>query len=179
MCIRDSYDIVLTLTFLAMGFITFQLRDGTFRFLLDNEDEYTRKGVVSFSYKLMAQSSLVVLLVGIVFSFFYDIRDWGWIVAFVITLSLYEVEVQIVRGLGQNKSFVLAGILTAFQIGLYSLIFVAWLRMGIAGIFCSNILSRLVTMVIIEFRARVFKRYFIVSFRDKSCLLYTSDAADE
>lgn len=26
------YDIVLTLTFLAMGFITFQLRDGTFRF---------------------------------------------------------------------------------------------------------------------------------------------------
>ncbi len=162
------YDIVLTLTFLAMGFITFQLRDGTFRFLLDNEDEYTRKGVVSFSYKLMAQSSLVVLLVGIVFSFFYDIRDWGWIVAFVITLSLYEVEVQIVRGLGQNKSFVLAGILTAFQIGLYSLIFVAWLRMGIAGIFCSNILSRLVTMVIIEFRARVFKRYFIVSFRDKS-----------
>ena len=54
------YDIVLTLTFLAMGFITFQLRDGTFRFLLDNEDEYTRKGVVSFSYKLMAQSSLVV-----------------------------------------------------------------------------------------------------------------------
>ncbi len=71
------YDIVLTLTFLAMGFITFQLRDGTFRFLLDNEDEYTRKGVVSFSYKLMAQSSLVVLLVGIVFSFFYDIRDWG------------------------------------------------------------------------------------------------------
>ena len=162
------YDIVLTLTFLAMGFITFQLRDGTFRFLLDNEDEYTRKGVVSFSYKLMAQSSLVVLLVGIVFSFFYDIRDWGCIVAFVITLSLYEVEVQIVRGLGQNKSFVLAGILTAFQIGLYSLIFVAWLRMGIAGIFCSNILSRLVTMVIIEFRARVFKRYFIVSFRDKS-----------
>lgn len=40
---------------------------------------------------------------GIVFSFFYDIRDWGWIVAFVITLSLYEVEVQIVRGLGQNN----------------------------------------------------------------------------
>ena len=55
------YDIVLTLTFLAMGFITFQLRDGTFRFLLDNEDEYTRKGVVSFSYKLMAQSSLVYI----------------------------------------------------------------------------------------------------------------------
>ena len=52
------YDIVLTLTFLAMGFITFQLRDGTFRFLLDNEDEYTRKGVVSFSFKLMAQSRI-------------------------------------------------------------------------------------------------------------------------
>ena len=162
------YDIVLTLTFLAMGFITFQLRDGAFRFLLDNEDEYTRKSVVSFSYKLLSQSSLVVLLAGIFISFFCDIRDWGWIIAFVITLSLYEVEIQIVRGLGQTKQFVLAGILTAFQIGLYSLIFVAWLRMGIAGIFCSNILSRLVTMVVIEFRTHVFKRYFMVGFRDRS-----------
>lgn len=161
------YDIVLTLTFLAMGFITFQLRDGTFRFLLDNEDEYTRKSVVSFSYKLLTQSSLVVLVMGIVFSFFYEIRDWGWIIAFVITLSLYEVEIQIVRGLGQNKQFVFAGILTAFQIGLYSLIFVVWLRMGIGGIFCSNILARLVTMLVVEFQTRVFKRYFILGFRDR------------
>ena len=162
------YDIVLTLTFLAMGIITFQLRDGTFRFLLDNEDEYTRRGVVSFSYKLLSQSSLAVLLVGIIFSFFYEIRDWGWIIAFVITLSLYEVQIQIVRGLGRNKQFVFAGILTAFQIGLYSLIFVAWLKMGIGGIFCSNILARLVSMVVIEFQTRVFKRYFVVSFKDKA-----------
>lgn len=162
------YDIVLTLTFLAMGFITFQLRDGTFRFLLDNEDEYTRKSVVSFSYKLLSQSSLVVLVAGIVFSFFYEIRDWGWIIVFVITLSLYEVEIQIVRGLGRNKQFVFAGILTAFQIGLYSLIFVAWLKMGIGGIFCSNILARLVSMTVIELQARVFKRYFVANFKDKA-----------
>ena len=161
------YDIVLTLTFLAMGFITFQLRDGTFRFLLDNEDEYTRKSVVSFSYKLLSQSTLAVLIIGILFSFFYEIRDWGWIIAFVIVLSLYEVEIQIVRGLGQNKQFVFAGILTAFQIGLYSLIFVAWLRMGIGGIFCSNILARLVTMVMVETQTRVFKRYFVLGFKDK------------
>lgn len=162
------YDVVLTLTFLAMGFITFQLRDGTFRFLLDNEDEHTRKSVVSFSYKLLSQSSLVVLIAGIVLSFFCDIRDWGWIIAFVIVLSLYEVEIQIVRGLGQNKQFVFAGIFTAFQIGVYSLIFVAWLQMGIAGIFCSNILARIVSMLVIEFRAQVFKRYFIVGFKDKA-----------
>lgn len=162
------YDIVLTLTFLAMGFITFQLRDGTFRFLLDNEDEYTRKSVVSFSYKLLTQSSLVVLIIGIAFSFFCEIRDWWWIIAFVIVLSLYEVEIQIVRGLGQNKQFVFAGILTAFQIGLYSLIFVVWLRMGIGGIFCSNILARLVTMGVVEVQTRVFKRYFIWGFRDRN-----------
>ncbi|HIX27611.1 MAG TPA: lipopolysaccharide biosynthesis protein [Candidatus Barnesiella excrementigallinarum] len=162
------YDIVLNLTFLAMGFITFQLRDGTFRFLLDNEEEHIRKSVVSFSYKLLTQSSLVVLLAGIVFSFFYEIRDWGWIIAFVITLSLYEVEIQIARGLGQNKQFVLAGILTAFQIALYSLVFVAWLRMGIGGIFCSNILARVVTMVIVEIRTRIFKRYFFMGFKDKA-----------
>lgn len=162
------YDIVLTLTFLAVGFITFQLRDGTFRFLLDNEDEYTRKSVVSFTYKLLSQSSLVVLLAGITFSFFYDIRDLGWIIAFVIAFSLYEVDIQIVRGLGQNKQFVFAGILTAFQIGVYSLFFVAWLQMGIAGIFCSNILARIVTMIALELRVHVFKRYFFLGFKDKS-----------
>ncbi len=161
------FDIVLNLTFLAMGFITFQLRDGAFRFLLDNEDDYTRKSVVSFSYKLLSQSTLLVLLCGIVLSFFYEIRDWGWIIAFVIILSLYEVEIQIVRGLGKNKTFVFAGIITAFQIGIYSLIFVAGMRMGIAGIFCSNILARLVTMLVVEFRTRVFRDYFVCNFSDK------------
>ena len=63
------YDIVLTLTFLAMGFITFQLRDGTFRFLLDNEDEYTRKQVLSKNNKMMAQKTMVVLMEQIIDSF--------------------------------------------------------------------------------------------------------------
>ncbi len=161
------YDVTLTLTFLAMGFVTFQLRDGTFRFLLDNEDERIRKGVVSFSYKLLAQSTVAVLVIGLIFSFTHEIRDWWWIIAFVIALSLYEVEIQIVRGLGQNKVFVFAGIITAFQIALYSLVFVAWLRMGIAGIFCSNILARVVSMIVIEYRTKVFKRYFFYNFKDK------------
>ena len=81
------YDIVLTLTFLAMGFITFQLRDGTFRFLLDNEDEYTRKGVVSFSYKLMAKAGLLLCWLGIFFYFFNKIRDWGGMLHFLNTVA--------------------------------------------------------------------------------------------
>ncbi len=161
------YDIVLNLAFLSMGFITFQLRDGAFRFLLDNEDDHIRKSVVSFSYKLLSQTTLLVLVAGLILTFTCEIRDWWWIIAFVIVLSLYEVEIQIVRGMGQNKIFVFAGIITAFQIALYSIVFVAWLRMGIAGIFCSNILARVVSMFIIEWRTRVFKRYFFYNFKDK------------
>ena len=43
------YDIALNISFLGIGVLSFQLRDGVFRFLLDNEDDRIRKDIISFT----------------------------------------------------------------------------------------------------------------------------------
>ena len=42
------------------------------------------------------------------------------------------------RGLGNTKAFVSVGIISAFFIGLLSLVFVVWMGMGIKGVFVAE-----------------------------------------
>ena len=47
------YDLTMNIIFLVMPLLTFQLKDGVFRLLLDNENESIRKGIITFTYKFI------------------------------------------------------------------------------------------------------------------------------
>ena len=99
------YDLTMNIIFLAMPFLTFQLKDGAFRLLLDNENENIRKGIITFTYKFISVSSAIASLIAIIISFFYSIQYLACCISLMIVMSFYEMVVQIVRGLGKNKYF--------------------------------------------------------------------------
>ena len=68
------YDIALNISFLGIGVLSFQLRDGVFRFLLDNEDDRIRKDIISFTCRFLLRSTLVAFAIGLVCLFFFEIR---------------------------------------------------------------------------------------------------------
>jgi O-antigen/teichoic acid export membrane protein len=161
------YDLTMNMIFLIMPVLTFQLKDGAFRLLLDNKSETLRKGIITFTYKFIAiSSSIAILFVGII-SFFYAIQYVGWCISLMIVMSFYEIVIQIVRGINKNKYFVAAGILTALLIGILSIIFVVILKMGISGIFFANILARILVLLFLELRLHIYKKYFVYKFNDK------------
>ena len=153
------YDVCLTVCLLLLPFFTLQLRDGAFRFLLDCDDETQRRRIVSFVARTMASSLLITLLVATVLALFTDIQHLGYAVGLLIAMSLQEVYSQVFRGLGNNRAFVMVGILSALGIGVFSVIFVAYLHWGIRGIFLTNIIARLLALVLVEAKVRLITRH--------------------
>ena len=153
------YDVCLTVCLLLLPFFTLQLRDGAFRFLLDCDDETQRRRIVSFVARTMASSLVITLLVATVLALFTDIQHLGYAVGLLIAMSLQEVYSQVFRGLGNNRAFVMVGILSALGIGVFSVIFVAYLHWGIRGIFLANIIARLLALVLVEAKVRLITRH--------------------
>ncbi len=160
------YDIVLNIAFLGIGVLSLQLRDGVFRFLLDSEEDSTRKAVISFTCRFLLRSTLVAVVASIICSFFFEILYLPWIVALTVVFMFYEIYIQVIRGLGKNKYFVVAGILTSLLTILLSLLFIVWLKKGVLGIFYANILARFCSIVIMECKMGILKRYFRYNFSD-------------
>ena len=59
------YDLCLTVLFLIIPFVTLQLRDGAFRFLLESDDSEQRSKIITFVYRTLITSSVVSLVVAI------------------------------------------------------------------------------------------------------------------
>lgn len=156
------YDICLILIFAAVPLMTLQLRDGTFRFLVDCDNENQRKSVVTFAYRVMFTTMLIAVAVGLCMSFVCPVRYIWHVLLFLIVMSFYEVVTQITRGLGNTFSFVMSGIISSFCIGLFSVLFVVWLDWGVAGVFWANILARFVALIYIELKDCIIRRYFVL-----------------
>ena len=154
------YDVCLTVIFLLMPFVTLQLRDGAFRFLLDTKDTTQRQRIVTLVYRTLFASMLLSVVVTLAIATFFEVPHLWLILALLVAMSLQEVVSQVFRGLGDNKAFVLVGILSAFGIGIFSLIFVAWLDMGVTGIFIANIVARLVAIALVEMKVKTFSKFF-------------------
>lgn len=160
------YDIALNISFLGIGILSFQLRDGVFRFLLDNEDDRIRKNVISFTYRFLLRATLVAFAIGFFCLFFFEIRFLPWIVALTVIFMFYEIYIQVIRGLGKNLYFVYTGILTSALTIAFSCLFLIGLDCGVLGIFYANILSRVLSMGIIECKLKILKKYFRYNFSD-------------
>lgn len=155
------YDICLTLIFFAIPFMTLQMRDGAFRFLVDADDDKRRSIVVTFAYRVMFVSSIVAIIVGGCVEMFASVQYLWLAILLLIVMSFYEVVVQITRGLGNTVSFVGAGIISSLGIGVFSVVFVVFFDMGIEGVFIANILARVVALGYIEIKDRIICRYLV------------------
>ena len=152
------YDVCLTICFLLVPFVTLQLRDGAFRFLLDCNDDTKRQRIVTFVSRTMITTLTLAMLVALVMSFTTQIHYLGYATGLLIALSLQEVYSQVFRGLGNNRAFAVTGILSALGIGVFSILFVAILDWGIKGIFLANIVARLLALILVECRVRLITR---------------------
>lgn len=154
------YNICLTVVLLLLPFTTLQLRDGAFRFLLDTESDEKRRTIVTGTYKTLISNLLLWIGAAIIISLVSNIAYFWYTVAFLVSFSLQEVVSQVIRGLGNNKAYVTVGILASLGIGIFSVIFVVWFKMGIKGIFLANIIARVLCLVIVELKVKSFVRFF-------------------
>ena len=153
------YDLCLTVCLLLIPFVTLQLRDGAFRFLLDCDTDVQRRRIVTFVSRTMITTLSLSIIIAAVTALFTHVQYLAYVVGLLIAMSMQEVYSQVFRGLGNNRAFVAVGILSALGIGVFSILFVAWFGWGIKGIFLANIIARILSLILVESRVRLITRH--------------------
>ena len=152
------YDVCFTWCLLLMPFVTLQLRDGAFRFLLDCDNDTRRQRIVTFVSRTMISTTVLSCIITAALAMLTNIQYLGYALGMLLAMSFQEVYSQVFRGLRNNRAFVTVGILSALGIGLFSIFFVVGLGWGIKGIFLANILARVLALIIVEARVRLITR---------------------
>lgn len=154
------YDICVNTVFCLIPIVGMQLSEGGFRFLIDTKDTAVQRSVITYVSTVLLRNALLVTVVGVMAGLFVDIKYLYLSIAFGLAQTLYDVVLQLVRGLGRTKDFVSAGILNTLLIALTSVLFVAVMDMGIEGVFLSNVMARFLVLAAIELRMGLMRKYF-------------------
>lgn len=150
------FDLSITLIMLLVPFVTFDLRDGAFRYLIDKECPYSPKDTVSFIVRTLTRNSVIIVILSIIGYYYLSHLDYFPIlVATLIAYAYYEVMIQVVRGMGHTKFFVTLGIINTLLILAFSVLFLVVLRWGVLAIFLANLISRIICLIIIECRLHI------------------------
>ncbi len=153
------YDLCFMTVLVLMPFLTLQMRDGSFRFLLDAKSDEENTQIVTFTVVTLIRNAIISVVLGFLVGLFVDIRYMWLTIAFAIAFSVFDVVQQMLRALGFNKLFAGAGILCSFLIFLISVPMVAWMNMGVEGVFWGNILARFATLAYVELKVKIFSQY--------------------
>lgn len=161
------YELVQTISFCFIPMLCCQMTDGGFRFLIETKDIDRHRAIISYVAKLLTRNSLVLVALAAVYGFLFPTRHLEYIIAYGIFQTAYEVVVQLVRGLGYTKHFVLAGILNAATTAVLSTLFLCVFGFGIEGIFLSIIMAKVVTILVLNWRVGLWRNYISGAYIDK------------
>lgn len=154
------FDLSITLIMMLVPFVTFDLRDGAFRFLIDKTCPHPQKDVISYVIRTLARNSIVIAIVSVIgYYYLSHLPYYPVIVATLIAYACYEVMIQVVRGLGHTRFFVNISIINTLLILVLSIIFLVVCKMGVLAIFLANLISRAISLIIIEVRFKFIPMY--------------------
>jgi len=165
------YDISLEAILFLLPLTTLQMRESTFRLLIDTTDESYRKSILSTTLFIETVIFAVILVLAAILPFFFTIRYFPLIILSIYAYSFYEIYIQAVRSVYSSTQFVVANIICSFfSVSFVLVLYFVFKRDIIEALFAGNILSRITAMLIIELPRRKVVGVFSIRYVKKQSL---------
>lgn len=154
------YDLSMTLIFLSITLVTLDLKDGVFRFLLNQQNEENYKLVISSSFTVIFTLSVFVSVLSLLAQQIYPIKYYPYLLLTLLSYCVYEVEVQSLRGIAKTSVFVVANLISAFVACSLCYFLIRYYGLGLRAFYIANIVSRLLSMIYVELKLKFFLHFF-------------------
>lgn len=153
-------DLFNTFVILLVPLFSCQFENGLFRFLVDCRGQ-KEKQTELFSTVLTSNlvQILCYLLVYSVFQRFIQSEFKIFLAIEVCIGILLNSFLQYSRGIGHNITYAAASFLTASGTVVFNVIFIAFLKLGAAGLFLASVLAKAITLVFLGFTEGIFRCY--------------------
>lgn len=151
-------DLVITYLIIAVPALTLQLELAAFRFLIDARDKPSEKTkVISNILYMVFPIALCASTVFVVIGATLELQYVELIILTAVAIMLSSLFLQITRGLGDNKRFAKASIIVGLMTITTAILFIATMKLGVAGMFLSLAISNLAGTLYLLISLRLYR----------------------
>ena len=156
-----AWDIFITTITLIVPFVSFEVLNAVYRWLLEAKSEEERREIISTGFFYTLRNMLVFNLLALIVLSIMDI-SFGVLAVILVNLTILNDFVQkCVRGCGYNKQFALTGAIQTFVVILSNLFFIYVLKFRLETFFYTSMISCIVGIIIGWFTLK-FHRYLSI-----------------
>jgi O-antigen/teichoic acid export membrane protein len=158
------YDLLFVAVSTLIPLITLQITDALYRHLLDSRDDTETGRSVTGAFAVVAVGLLVSTAAVSVVNLSISLR-YGWLLpGYIITSVLLIFSQQTARGLRRNTVFSMSGVVYTGVMVAANIFFIIVLGMGAEALFLSIIIADVVSVLLIEFTVKVYRRVALTAF---------------
>ncbi|HRH34317.1 MAG TPA: oligosaccharide flippase family protein [Catalimonadaceae bacterium] len=156
-----NYDLLLVTISLVTPLVTLQLTDAVLRWLLEDHSDKSRKDIISSISIILVGSffllGITLLVMNLISPIPYSVELF-WL---ILLQSVFLVNQQFVRGIGDNRTYVASGIWYSFLYAILAFLALSVFELKVQGMIYANILAILFINLYVLVKNNVFK-YFSV-----------------
>lgn len=142
------YDVVLTTISLLQPVVLLSFDEGIYRWLIDAEERNIKK-IISTCVKTVLCSSLFAIAIFGILNLKLNLQYAIDIVLLFVSSLIYQLVLNAVRGLGNNKLYALSGVLNSFFLLIFEVAGIIILRKGVEALLISKVVANLLTIIYI------------------------------
>jgi O-antigen/teichoic acid export membrane protein len=151
-----TVDLITTYIALLVPAVTLQLEMASFRFLVDaRQNENEKKQIISNILQVISIILLVCTVLFLAVNAFFHLPYANLILLNIGVTIFSNLFLQFARGVGDNKKFAIACILTGITTLLTTILFIVYAHMGAEGMLLSVALANLVCALYLFFALRM------------------------
>lgn len=139
-------DMVFTICSFLFPVFTLNISEAIYRFSMDknkNNNSIVTIGLICFLLSLV-----LGLLTIPIFNLFENYKDYSvYIYVYLITLSLSQILLVLLKGTEKLKLFSAGNIINTLTIALFNILFLVQYKMGIVGYFLGYIIANIITII--------------------------------
>jgi O-antigen/teichoic acid export membrane protein len=161
-----NYDLILATITLLVPFVSVQMSEAVYRWLLDsNGEQKTQSRIISNGLIVVVSLSSIFFLLYFAFSGFIHYAYKGYFAGILLVSCFLPFFQQTLRGLGKNRLYALVGIVNTFLVLVSNICFLVFFKLKLESLFIATILSNFLTIIFISCAIKIHQ---YISFKNVS-----------
>lgn len=156
-----QYDAIMAYSSIIVPLVGVSCWQGMLRFLNDKGYESQENKIISNGIFMLTCSLLLLITSYLTFCVFVDFQNKILVFLCFFAMMIHSFYLYVSRGLRQDITYIISGLVSAFVVAVVSLICVYIFHLQIETLYISQILSYIAQIFYIEYKLRIIKRISI------------------
>lgn len=158
-------DIYSSLNMILLPFVTLQLEQGIFRFVISAKSKDETEDVITTALYTILISASIFSLAYLVLNLIIHLQYAFILYFYYLSLTISTVLLQVCRGFGKNVTYSVASFTSSAIAVVLNVIFIAGLRMGISGVIYATIIANIISSIYMIYKVQLFNYFRIRYFK--------------